>query len=121
MEERTSPVGAAPPTGVRSPRLRLARLAYETALAAPGVLDTDAGPTGLHCTVGGGERLPGVTCVAAPGGGYDVSLRLVCELVPLRPLGDRVRDAVQTVGAEAGVEVASVTIEITGVRGPDES
>ena len=56
----------------------------------------------------GGERLEGVSCIAAPGGGYDVSLRLVCDLVPLHPLGELVRAAVGRAAATAGIELERV-------------
>ncbi len=112
------PTGTSRPA-VESPRVRLARLALDAARAVPGVADTDAGPTGLFFTAGGGERLNGVTCAVAPEGGYDVSLRLVCELVPLPVLAERVRLAVLSVGAQAGIAVQSVNVAITGVLDPD--
>ncbi len=108
-------------TGGPSSRVRLAQLARAAALAMPGVVDLDTGPAGLFLTVGGGARVPGVTCTAAPRGGYDVALRLVCELVPLQAVGDRVRDAVQTVGAEEHIEVQSVSVLIADVAEPEES
>ncbi len=40
---------------------------------------------------GDGERLEGVTCIAAPEGGYEVSLCLIADLVALYPLAERVR------------------------------
>ena len=107
-------------TGGPSPRVRLAQLARGAALATPGVVDLDTGPAGLFFTAGGGTRVSGVTCAVTPGGGYDVALRLVCELVPLRPVGERVRDAVQTVGAEENIEVQSVSVLIVDVAEPEE-
>ena len=59
---------------------------------------------------GDGERLQGVTCIAAPDGGYEVSLRLVAGLVALHPLGERVRAAVVRVASFAGIELAGVTV-----------
>ena len=57
-----------------------------------------------------GERLEGVTCIAAPGGGYEVSLRLVAGLVPLHPLGERVQAAVVRVATFAGIQLTDVSV-----------
>ena len=57
-----------------------------------------------------GERLEGVSCVAAPAGGYDVSLRLVCGLVALHPLAERIRAAVMRAAAIAEITVQSVSV-----------
>jgi hypothetical protein len=56
-----------------------------------------------------------VRCVVAPGGGYDVALRLVCELVALIALADRVRAAITRVAAREGLDVTSVTIEVADI------
>jgi hypothetical protein len=106
-----------PDVGGPSPRVRLAQLARETALGTPGVVDLDAGPTGMFCTVGAGHRIGGVTCSTAPEGGFDLSLRLVCELVPLYAVADRVRAGIEAAATEAGavgqpLVVQSVTILI---------
>jgi hypothetical protein len=98
-----------------SERLRLARLARDAALAVSGVVACDAGPVGGFVTVSGGRRIEGVTCLAAAGGGYDVSLNLICRLVCLPVLGDRVRSAVQSAGARAGIAVACVSVRIAQV------
>ena len=100
--------------------MRLARLARDAALRVPGVADTESGTTGLYVTAGGGERVPGVTCVAAQAGGYDVMLRLRCELVPLLELGDHVIVAVrQAAGTAAGsAAVADLRVEIVDVVEP---
>ena len=107
-------------TGGPSTRVRLAQLARAAALATPGVVGLDTGPAGLFLTVGGGTRVSGVTCAVAPGDGYDVALRLVCALVPLQQVGDRVRDAVVTVGAEERIAVRSVSVLIADVAEPEE-
>jgi hypothetical protein len=71
----------------------------------------DAGPGQTFMTgAGDGERLDGVTCIAAPEGGYEVSLRLVAGLVALRPLGERVQAAVVRVARFAGIELAGVRV-----------
>ena len=59
---------------------------------------------------GDGERLEGVTCIAAPEGGYEVSLCLVAGLVALYPLAERVRAAVVRVASFVGVELADVSV-----------
>jgi hypothetical protein len=98
-----------------SPRLALAALARDTALSVDGVVSLDAGAGGLFVTAGGGERVPGVRCLAAPEGGYDVALRLVCRLVPLRPLAETVRQAVVGAATVAHLELATVTITVADV------
>ena len=94
-----------------SDRVRLARAARQAALAVRGVRAMDAGSAGSFMTgADDGERLQGVTCIAAPEGGYEVSLRLVAGLVALHPLGQRVRAAVVRVASFAGIELADVTV-----------
>jgi hypothetical protein len=105
------PPGATTPG--ESERVRLARAARDAALRVPGVVGADAGPLGAFMTgAGDGERLEGVTCVAAPGDGYDVSLRLVCALVALQPLGERVRAAVGKAAASARIKLESVSVHV---------
>ena len=109
-----------PVLGAASPRVRLAQLARGAALATPGVDGLDAGPAGAFCTAGAGYRVGGVTCTTAPEGGFDVSLRLRCELVPLHDVADRVRAAVEQAAAEQGLTVRSVSILITDVTEPED-
>ena len=116
MTEPANPSPAFPST-VGSERFRLARLAHDAALRVPGVADTDTGPMGRFVTVGGGERLDGVTCVAAEGG-FDVSLRLVCELVPLPELLTNVKAAVQRAALAAGIPVADLNVFVADVVEP---
>ena len=72
------------PRHSESERVRLARAARQAALTVRGVRAMDAGPAGTFVTgAGDGERLVGVTCIAAPEGGYEVSLSLVVGLVRL--------------------------------------
>lgn len=104
-----------PAQGPPSPRLALAALARDTALAVDGVLALDPGAGGLFVTAGGGERVPGVRCLAAPEGGYDVALRLVCRLVPLPALAERVREAVTLAARVANLELATVMITVADV------
>jgi hypothetical protein len=98
-----------------SDRVRAALLAREAALAEPGVVDLDAGIAGRFATVGGGTRVAGVTAAAAPGGGYDVAVRLVCEMVKLHPLADRVRTAIEAEAEFRKLSLASLDIEIVDV------
>jgi hypothetical protein len=105
---------------IESERVELARAALAAAFGVPGVLGADVGPNGTFVTeTATGERLPGVSCVAASPDGYDVSLRLVCGLVALYPLGERIRTAVLRSGVLAGVTVQRVSVHVAelGVMG----
>lgn len=104
-----------PAHGEPSPRIALAALVRDVALAVDGVVALDDGASGRFVTAGGGERIGGVRCLAAPGGGFDVSLRLVCELVPLPAVADRVRAAVGEAARTAEVDLATVTITIADI------
>jgi hypothetical protein len=109
-----SPIGE--PWRSEPQRIRLARAASQAALTVRGVLAMDAGPAGTFMTgASDGERLNGVICVAAPEGGYDVSLRLVAGLVALRPLGQRVRAAVVRVAGFANLELAGVSVHFADI------
>jgi hypothetical protein len=107
---------AAAPSPDRSERARLARLARAAALLVPGVVGTDPGSTGLCFTASGGERVDGVTCVAAGAGGYEVSLCLVCRLVALRALGDQVSAAVRRAAAVAGIAVDVIHVHVVDIE-----
>ncbi len=133
MIRMTSPPGCSSPAGKRflmtesaelptsrsllvgSERVRLARLAREAALRVVGVVGTDAGPDGMFTTVGDGERLEGVLCVATKDGGYEVTLRLVCRLVPLLALSAQVQAAVMRATARAEIPLDSVSVHIAGL------
>lgn len=111
MIEHSSRPTVGRPWNVESERVRLARAARQAALTVRGVRGMDAGPAGTFVTgAGDGERLDGVTCIAAPEGGYEVSLRLVASLVPLHPLAERVQAAVLRVASFAGVQLAGVSV-----------
>ena len=69
-------------------------------------------------TAGGGQRIAGVTCVAAAGGGYDVALRLRCELVSLPELGERVKLVVRHAAAASGLAVSDLRVDIVDVVDP---
>jgi uncharacterized alkaline shock family protein YloU len=99
--------------------MRLARMAHEVAMRTRGVVRTDGGPGGLVVSVGDGERVEGVTCVAATDGGYEVSLRLVCALMPLEPIAEQVRTAICAKAVTAGIHVSSVNVQVADVAGPE--
>ena len=109
----------APPA--QSERTRLARLARETALAIPGVLGTDTGPSGLFISVSDGERLEGVICAATQEGGYEVTLRLRCRLVPLPELSEQVKEAVASAARVAQLPLDAVNVQIAAVDEPEEA
>lgn len=99
-----------------SERVILARLARIAARQVPGVIATDRGPTGLCFTASGGERVEGVTCVATPTGGYDVSLCLVCQLVALHALGDQVSTALRRAASIAGIAVDAIQVHVVDIQ-----
>lgn len=109
------PEPQAPVGGGVSDRIRLAWLARAVALQMPGVVATDGGPAGRYTTGSGAERLDGVLCVASPEGGYELTLSLVCGLVPLQPLGSSIRDAVTSAAAAAGLPLRSVNIHVAAL------
>jgi hypothetical protein len=89
--------------GAPSERVRLARLALDSAVAEDGVTGADPGTLGLRLTQGGGEVVQGVTASVTSDGRYELSVHLVGRLVPLQPLGDRVRVAIEEAAASAGL------------------
>jgi hypothetical protein len=103
--------------GRQSPRLRIARLAAEAAIATPGVLSLRAG--GVRVTASAGGRVDGVVVTAARNGRYEVELHLVCELVPLPALAEAVRSAVLVAIADAGLgdAVGPVHVRIEEIAG----
>ena len=109
-----------PTGGGPSPRLRLARAARDTALRVPGVLAVGCGADGRFAVVSADERIDGVLCVATADGGYDVALRLVCALVPLIELGERVRAKVRATASAEGLPLATVSVHVAGVAAPGE-
>ena len=115
---------ASRPTGqersVGSERFRLARLARDAALRVSGVVATDPGPTGMFVTVDGGTRLEGVLCVATKGGSYEITLRLICRLVPLLGLSEQVKAAVRRSADVAGLPVESVSVHVAELTDGEE-
>ena len=118
MIEQSSRPAISEPWRAESDRVRLARGARQAALAIRGVRAMDAGVAGTFMTeAGDGERLEGVTCITAPEGGYEVCLRLIVGLVALQPLAERVRAAVVRVARFAGIELASVNVDLVDLAG----
>ncbi|MDQ6746247.1 MAG: hypothetical protein M3Z27_09585 [Actinomycetota bacterium] len=115
MSSQSADISPSRPAPGGSERVRLARLARQAALRVTGVAGTDSGPAGLFLTAGGGERLEGVRCVVTQDGGYEVTLRLVCELVSLPELGARVRAAVTDAAARAGIPLESIGVHVAAL------
>jgi hypothetical protein len=107
-----------------SPRVALARLALQAALAVPGVVAGDAGPHGLRVTAEpSGGFLVGVSVTAESDGRYAVDLRLVARLAPLMPLGETVRRRVHE-GArrlDLADRLGTVNVEFASVIDPFEA
>lgn len=102
-----------PDAGRTTPRVRLARLALESALAVEGVADLHAGPGATRVTSDGNERLPGVVATALADGTYSLDLHLVAQLVPLHSLAEEVRSRVTRAAGAAGLAEALGPIDIT--------
>lgn len=96
-----APAGPAPRPA--SLRVRLAELAAGAAIAVPGVAGLRTSRLGLHVTGGAGQRVDGVVVTALRNGSYEVDLHLVCELVALPALAERVRAGVLDAAAGAGL------------------
>lgn len=69
----------------------------------PGVVRGHGGRAGLAFVNDGGERLQGVVATTLPDGRVGVELHLATELVPLHPLGETVRSAVEAAVAAGGL------------------
>lgn len=93
--------GRAPSTAAR-----LARLAREATLGVEGVAATSAGLVGLRGTPDRGEVISGVVATALRDG-YELSMYLVAEPVPLYALADRVREGVR---ARVAAELPDLTL-----------
>src|SRR5205085_7962877 len=104
------------PSRAASERVILARLARIAALQVPGVLATDRGSARSCVTASGGERVEGVTCVASPTGGYDVSLCLICQLVALHALGHQVSAALRRAASVADIAVDAIQVHVVDIK-----
>lgn len=117
------PVVHSTPPGADSPRVRLARLALEAALAAPNVVAAEAGLQGMRVTAdGAGGVLRGVSVISEGGGRYGVDLCLVACVAPLVALGEEVRRRVRASARRDGLDgqLGSVNVEFAGVLTPVE-
>ncbi len=111
------------PASVDSPRVRLARLALEAALAAPNVVGAEAGLHGMRVTADPpGGVLRGVSVISEGGGRYAVDLRLVACMAPLVPLGEEVRRRVEASAQRNGLadQLSTVSVEFARVLTPAE-
>ena len=83
-------------------------------------VDGVVGPSPDHGTPLGGGQIPGVVCMAAAGGGYDVTVYVTARPVPLKPLGERVMTqivgAVETAGFEQ--DLADVRVVVLDIATP---
>jgi hypothetical protein len=114
MDDSTAIRGSEAPIGV-SDRLRLARAARVAMLGVPGVIGTNAGPTGLHVTTARGDRVEGIICAATSDGGYDISVRVIAGLVALPDLSERIAGAIRLVASRIGVPCSSVAVYFADV------
>lgn len=99
-----------------SARLALAELARHTAADSHEVASLDPRPPPAH-TVGAGEQVDGVACLAAPGGGYEITLYVIARPVSLHRLAGQLRERVRR-NVEAhglGDELAVVNVIVTDV------
>jgi len=113
------------PTAVvgSSPRVALARLALNAALAIPDVVAGDAGPHGLRVTADpSGGVFVGVSVTAQSDGRYAIDLRLVVRLTPLLPLGEMVRRRVHESARRLNLadRLGTVNVEFASVIDPSE-
>jgi hypothetical protein len=113
----------APPSD-DSPRVRLARLALEAALAAPNVVAAEAGLHGMRVTADPARGvLRGVSVTAEGCGRYAVDLCLVACVAPLVALGEEVRRRVQASAHRNGLadQLSTVSVEFARVLTPAEA
>jgi hypothetical protein len=107
-----------------SDRLRLARLALESALVVPDVLGAEAGVHGVHVTADPSVgRLRGVSVIAQADGRYAVDLRLVARMVPLVALGEEVRRRVRASAGREGLadRLGTINVEFARLVTPEEA
>lgn len=108
---------------VASPRVALACLALEAALAVPEIVAGEAGIHNLRVTVDpAGRWLRGVSVIAERDGRYAVDLCLVARMTPLIPLAEAVRRRVIASSARQGLadQVGSINVEFARVLAPGE-
>ncbi len=116
-------VSSDPPEAAGSVRVRVARAALQAALAAPGVLGSDSGPSGLRLTADPPSGpLVGVSAAAQADGRYAVDLSLVANMVPLPELAEEVRDRVRKRARGEQLEdvLGSINVEFAHVVTAEE-
>jgi hypothetical protein len=111
------------PQAGRSVRVRVARAALQAALATPGVLGSDSGPSRGRVTADpDSDPLIGVLATAQSDGRYAVDLSLVADMVPLPALAEEVRARVRrrVDGEELGDVLGVVNVEFAYVVAAEE-
>lgn len=106
-----------------SPRVGLARLALEAALAVSGVVRADAGPHGMCVTTDPSRGLMrGASVCALADGRYAVDLCLVAGLVPLVELAEEVRSKIRARVEREGLiaQLGEVNVEFVRVLSAEE-
>jgi uncharacterized alkaline shock family protein YloU len=106
-----------------SVRVRVARAALEAALAMPGVLGSDAGPSRGRVTADPDSGpLIGVLVTAQSDGRYAVDLSLVADMVPLPALAEKVRAHVRkrVDREQLGTVLGAVNVEFASVVTAEE-
>lgn len=107
----------------RSVRVRVARAALQAALATPGVLGSDSGPSRGRVTADPDSGpLIGVLVTAQSDGRYAADLSLVADMVPLPALAEEVRARVRrrVDDDELGDVLGVVNVEFAYVVTADE-
>jgi len=98
-------LGVQPSAGL-TPRMRLAAAVRQSAISDPDIVE-------VRGRVG---------AVAVAGGGFEVSVALVARMVPLRPLGERLRERVEAWAAAElpDGELREVRVDFVDVRFPEQ-
>ena len=96
--------------------MALAGLASQAALDSHEVASLDPRPP-LARTSAAAEQIEGVACMAAPGGGYEVTLYVIARPVSLQRLAGNLRERVRrSVDAHGlGDELRAVNVSVTDV------
>lgn len=104
-----------------SERLALAGLARQAALESHEVASLDSRPP-LARTTGGREPVEGVGAIAAPGGGYEITLYVVARPVSLQRLAANLRERVRRSAQANGLgdELYAVNVIVTDVVSDQE-
>jgi hypothetical protein len=92
-------------------------------LEVPGVLGSDAGPSGLRVTADPASGpLIGVSATAQSDDRYAIDLSLVADMVPLQPLAETVRARVRgrADGEQLGAALGAVNVEFASVVTAEE-